>query len=131
MVSSNLTVFDYCDAMEHAARQAHWICRRQSPRFRLGIPARLITLDRHLNVVLRDLSEDGAGIALPNAHEFTVCVLRWMAFHAFAEVRWVRDDVVGLQFASPLSLATLEQTVRGAPQLLAAPQPKTLPPRSC
>ena len=131
MVSSNLTAFGYYERMEHVARQEHWICRRQTPRFRLGIPARLITLERHLSVVLQDLSETGAGVALPAAHEFTVCVLRWMDFHAFAEVRWVRDNVVGLQFAGPLPLATLEQTVRDAPSIVAEPTRKVILPRSC
>ena len=71
--------------MEQTARVEHWICRRQAPRFRLGMPARLITLERHLHVTLVDLSEGGAKVTLPRPHAFTVCVLRWMDYHAFAE----------------------------------------------
>lgn len=101
--------------MEQTARIEHWVERRRAPRFRLGMPARLITLDKHLDVVLEDLSEAGAGITLPEPHVFPVCVLKWMDHHAFAEVRWMRDRMVGLQFASPIPAMTLDQTVRYAP----------------
>ena len=104
--------------MEQTVRLEHWICRRQAPRFRLGMPARLITLERHMNVVLEDLSEGGAKLTLRVPHVFTVCVLKWLDYHAFAEVRWMRDNTVGLQFASALSAEVLEQTVRYAPDLL-------------
>lgn len=104
--------------MEQTARIEHWICRRQAPRFRLGMSARLITLERHLTVVLEDLSESGAKLALPAPHAFTVCVVKWLDFHAFAEVRWMRESIVGLQFPSPLSAETIEQTLRYAPDLV-------------
>jgi hypothetical protein len=103
--------------MEQTARVEHWICRRQAPRFRLDMPARLITLERHLTVEVEDLSESGARIALPVPHAFGVCVLRWMDFHAFAEVKWMRELVVGLQFASPISAETLAETCRRAPHV--------------
>jgi hypothetical protein len=48
-------------------------------------------------------------------HSFTVGVLKWLDFHAFAEVRWMRDQLVGLQFPSPISAQVLDQTVRCAP----------------
>ena len=108
----------YHAAMDQTARIEHWICRRQTPRFRLGMPARLITLERHLNVVLEDLSEGGARIMLPVPHAFTVCVLKWMDCHAFAEVRWMRGREVGLQFPGPISAEVLERTVRHAPDLV-------------
>ena len=101
--------------MEQSARIEHWICRRQAPRFRLGVPARLITLERHLTVVLEDLSEAGAKVTLPVPHAFTVCVLKWMDHHAFAEVRWQRELTLGLQFTSPLSAEVLAETCRLAP----------------
>ena len=100
--------------MEQTARIEHQLCRRQVPRFRLGITARLITLERHCNVVLEDLSEAGARLTLPAPHAFTVCVVKWLDFHAFAEVRWTRDTAVGLQFPSPLPSSAIEQTVRYA-----------------
>jgi len=101
--------------MEQTARIEHWICRRQAPRFRLGLPARLITLERHLNVVIEDLAEGGAKITLPVPHEFGVCVLKWMDHHAFAEVRWTRDLTVGVQFPTPLPAEVLADTCRYAP----------------
>jgi hypothetical protein len=108
-------MFAYDRAMDQTARIEHWICRRATPRFRLGMRARLITLERHLNVVIEDLSEGGAKLALPQPHAFTVCVLKWMDFHAFAEVSWMRETLVGLQFASPISVETIEQTLLCAP----------------
>ncbi|HEY6816577.1 MAG TPA: PilZ domain-containing protein [Croceibacterium sp.] len=96
--------------MDQTVRIEHWICRRQAPRFRLGVPARLITLERHLTVTLEELSEGGARITLPVPHAFTVGVLKWMDHHAFAEVRWMRERIVGLQFASRIPAETLEQT---------------------
>lgn len=104
--------------MEQTARIERWIDRRQASRFRLGMSARLITLERHLDVVLEDLSEGGAKITLPEPHTFPVCVLKWMDHHAFAEVRWMNGRVVGLQFPSPISAMTLEQTARYAPGLV-------------
>jgi len=109
----------------------HWICRRQAPRFRLGMPARLITLERHLTVVLEDLSENGARIVLPVPHEFTVCVLRWMEHHAFAEVRWRRDQALGLQFASPISAEVLADTCRRMPAPAMQVSRSSLVPHRC
>lgn len=109
--------------MEQTARIQHWIDRRRAPRFQLGMPARLITLEKHLDVVLEDLSEAGAKISLPEPYAFPVCVLKWMDDHAFAEVRWMRERMVGLQFPSPISAMTLERTVRYAPGLVMRVKP--------
>lgn len=109
--------------MNQTARIEHPICRRHAPRFRLGMPARLITLEKHLDVVLEDLSEAGAKVTLPELHSFPVCVLKWMDHHAFAEVRWVQQGVVGLRFASPIPAMTLEQTLRYAPGLVMRMKP--------
>jgi hypothetical protein len=103
--------------MEQTARMDHWICRRQAPRFRLGVPARLITLERHLTTVLEDLSEGGAKVTLPVPHDFTVCVLRWMDHHAFGEVRWRHGLTVGLEFPSLISAEVLADTCRRMPGL--------------
>lgn len=109
--------------MNQTARIEHELCRRQAPRFRLGMAARLITLEKHLDVVLEDLSEAGAKVTLPEPHTFPVCVLKWMDHHAFAEVRWMNERVVGLQFASAIPAMTLEQTVRYAPGLVMRMKP--------
>lgn len=115
--------------MNQTARIEHQLCRRQTPRFRLGMPARLITLEKHFDVVLEDLSELGAKVTLSEPHAFPVCVLKWMDHHAFAEVRWMQGAVVGLQFASPISAVTLEQTVRYAPGLVMRIKPAEEPAR--
>jgi hypothetical protein len=116
--------------MEQTLRIERWTDRRQAARFRLGMPARLITLEKHLDVVLEDLSEAGAKITLPESHVFTVAVLKWMDHHAFAEVRWMHERIVGLQFASPITAATLEQTVRYAPGLVMRMKPGSAGARS-
>ena len=116
--------------MEQAALVEHWICRRQAPRFRVDMSARLITLERHLTVEIDDLSESGARITLPVPHTFGVCVLKWMDFHAFAEVSWMRDLVVGLHFANPISAEALAETCCNAPHL-AARRPPDPAPRRC
>jgi hypothetical protein len=117
-------MFAYHDRMEQAARIERWTCRRREPRFRLGTPARLIALERHFAVTLEDLSEGGAKVTLPELHAFGVCVLRWMDYHVFAEVRWTRECVVGLQFVSPISAEMLEQTRLGAPDMLTQLKPR-------
>jgi len=117
--------------MDQTARIEHWICRRQAPRFRLGMPARLTTLERHLHVVLDDLSESGAKVSLPEPHAFTVCVLRWLDFHAFAEVRWTRGQVVGLRFASPISAEMLAETCLCAPDGVMQVKLREAVPRRC
>lgn len=80
--------------------------------------ARLITPDRTLSVVLEDLSDRGAKVTLPVPHDFVVGVLRWMDFHAFADVRWCNGLSVGLEFATPLEEAVLENTRLYAPDLV-------------
>jgi len=95
------------------------------------MPARLITLERHLSVVIEDLSEAGARVALPVPHAFTVCVLKWLDFHAFAEVRRMNEQAVGLRFASPLSTATIAQTLHYAPDLVTQLKRNAANPRGC
>ena len=96
--------------MGELAHTASTFGRRRSPRLRLGMPARLVTLEGSFPVVLENRSEGGAKITLPAAAEFTVCVLRWMDYHGFADVVWREDLAVGLQFDQPISLEMLEAT---------------------
>jgi len=92
------------------ARQERGFGRRRSPRLSVGLRARLITPDGTQLVVIEDLSLGGARITLPGREEFTVCVLRWMDFHAFADVAWRDGASVGLQFDRALTEETLEAT---------------------
>jgi len=86
------------------------------------MPARLITLDGTMPVFLENLSAGGAKIKLIEPHDFVVCVLRWMDFHCFAEVRW-RDELnAGLQFDKPLTPEVLHFTRRAAPDVVEQPQ---------
>lgn len=96
--------------MGETARTAQRFGRRKSPRLRLGMPARLVTLDRTYPVMLENLSEGGAKIVLPVADDFVVGVLRWMDYHGFADVVWREDCAVGLQFDKPISAEMLEAT---------------------
>lgn len=98
---------------------ARWIDRRGAVRLRLGMPARLITPEGTLRVVLEDLAEGGARITLPEPHDFVVCVLRWMEHHAFANVVWRDGHAVGMQFDKPVCTTILEETCRYAHGLVA------------
>ena len=93
--------------------------------------ARLITPERTLSVVLDDLSDRGAKITLPVAHDFVVAVLRWMDVHAFADVRWRDDLAIGLEFATPLEASVLERTRLYAPGLVAELKPNAPNSRFC
>lgn len=103
--------------MGETAIKAQGFGRRRTPRLRLAIPARLITLDRTFSIVLDDLSERGAKITLPAPHDFVVGVLRWLDFHGFADVRWREGLSVGLEFATPLAESVLEETRLHMPDL--------------
>ena len=101
--------------------------RREHPRFPIGVPARLIVPDGTLAVVLDDLSLGGARVTLPAAHPFTVCVLRWLDHHCFAEVRWCEDLAVGLQFDRLLDPEVLARSCHYAhgKGMQLAPQPRS------
>lgn len=116
--------------MDQLARTENLISRR-APRLGLGMPARLITLDRTLSVVVEDLSEGGAKITLPVPHDFVVCVLRWMDYHCFADLRWRDGLSAGLQFDKPISAEMLEAARRYAPGLTARVKPGEMGPRYC
>jgi|SRR5690606_38270847 len=117
--------------MGETAHKIQSFGRRQAPRYRLRIPARLITLDRTFSVVLEDLSAVGAKITMPVQHEFLVGVLRWMDCHGFADVRWREGLSIGLEFASPISEAVLEGTRRHASNRLTQFKQHAPATRSC
>ena len=82
-------------------------------------------------VVLENMSLGGARVMLAAPDEFVVCVLRWMDYHAFADVVWREDLAVGLQFDKPLSLAMLEATRLYAEGVPARVRPGEVALRSC
>ena len=104
---------------------------RRSPRLRVGMPARLVTLERSYAITLEDLSPGGARITLPAPDAFTVCVLRWMDYHGFDDVAWRDDLAVGLRFDAPISDAMLEATRLYAPHQLTPLQQEERGLRNC
>jgi hypothetical protein len=117
--------------MGESARILRSFGRREFPRFRLGLPARLIVPDGTLVVVLDDLSLGGARVALPEENPFTVCVLRWMDHHCFAEVRWRHENAVGLQFDKLLAAEVLARSCHYAQSQVSRPALREGAPRYC
>jgi hypothetical protein len=117
--------------MGEPARILRSFGRREFPRYPLGMPARLIVPDGTLVVVLDDLSLGGARVTLPEEHPFTVCVLRWMDHHCFAEVRWRHELAVGLQFDKLLDAETLAQSCHYAHDRQGRFAPQGVRPRYC
>ena len=104
---------------------------RRSPRLRLGMPARLITPERTWPVVLEDLSAIGARVTQSEAEESVVCVLRWMDYHAFADVAWRDGTAMGLRFDKPLATSTIEATRLYFSEMIAQPRPDEARWRTC
>jgi len=92
--------------------------RRAFARLRLGIAARLETLEGRQNVRLIDLSQGGARVILSKPGEIRQGVLTWLHFEAFGTVTWREDDHIGLQFDEPLPLAVLVETRQRAPSVV-------------
>jgi hypothetical protein len=92
--------------------------RRAFARLRLGIAARLETLDGRQKVRLIDLSQGGAHIILSDPGDIRQGVLTWLRFESFGAVAWVDGDHVGLEFDRPLPLAVLVETRQQAPTVV-------------
>ena len=85
--------------------------RRRHARLRVGLKARLITLDGLVHAVLADVARLGARVCAPDCElrPGREAVLVWDQYEAFGEVVWNDGQFVGLHFDQPL----------GAPVLLA------------
>lgn len=94
--------------------------RRQHARLRLGIPARLETLEGTEPVRLVDLSQSGAQVVLDNAREVRRAVLCWLDFEAFGFVAWRDGDHVGIEFEDLVPIAQLYETRQRAPDVVRA-----------
>lgn len=94
------------------------LIRRRHVRLRLGIPARLQTLDGRLNVRLINLSQSGARIALCAPEQVTEGVLEWLDYDTFAAQVWQAGDEVGLEFDRPLPREWLRATHTAAPDVV-------------
>jgi hypothetical protein len=94
--------------------------RRQHPRLRLGIPARLESLDGNESVRLIDLSQSGAHVVLAGPHDLRRAVLCWLGFEAFGFVAWREGDHVGMEFEELVPMEQLFETRQRAPDVVRA-----------
>ena len=92
--------------------------RRNHPRLRLGIPARLETLDGAREARLIDLSQTGAKIHCPGPHTIGQAVLQWLEFETFGETVWQDGELLGVRFDRPLSPAIIFTTRQMAPSVV-------------
>jgi hypothetical protein len=85
--------------------------RRRDSRLRLSMPARLITLAGTHKVSLRDISQTGAKLVIPEEiHEGNDGVLEWLKFEAFGTIVWAHDEQAGMVFDEPLPAEVLLAT---------------------
>jgi len=93
--------------------------RRNCPRLRLGIPARLETLEGTREARLIDLSQTGAKIDCPGAQTIGQAVLQWLEFETFGETVWRDGELLGVRFDRPLSPSVIFTTRQLAPSVVA------------
>ena len=87
------------------------IGRRRDSRLRLMVPGRLITLLGTHKVSVRDISQTGAKMAVPeDVHEGQDGVLEWLGFEAFGAIVWAHDGYAGMAFDDPLPAKVLLAT---------------------
>lgn len=89
--------------------------RRAHSRLRLGIPARLLTLEGQQWVTLVDLSQSGARIVLGTSGKVSGGLLRWLGFEAFGDPAWQAGEELALHFDQPIELDWLIETRQRAP----------------
>ena len=86
--------------------------RRQRPRLRVGLTARVESLHGKFDAQLIDLSQTGARLKSLTSGLGRAVVLRWLDFEAFGDLVWEEEGLVGMKFDPPLSnevvLATRE-----------------------
>jgi hypothetical protein len=94
--------------VEHTPRRAY-------SRLRLGVIARLLTLDGEQWVTLVDLSQSGARLMLGGSGKISGGLLRWLQFEAFGDPAWQRGDELALHFDEPIDADWLIETRQRAP----------------
>jgi hypothetical protein len=102
-------------SMASAALQTEHQPRRAHARLRLGVMARLLTLEGEQWVTLVDLSQSGARVVLGNSGKVSGGLLRWLGYEAFGDLVWQFGDELALQFDEPIDAAWLIDTRRRAP----------------
>ena len=82
--------------------------RRRDARLRLRLAAKVITRAGVRNVVLCDLSQQGASVIASQAFGCTgPAVLQWGRHEVFGEIQWCSGGRIGIQFDEPLPHALL------------------------
>ena len=94
--------------------------RRQHARLRVGIAARLETLEGQQAVRLVDLSQSGAQVVLSQQVPFRRGVLCWLDFEAFGAVAWQDGENMGLEFEELVPMDQLFETRQRAPEVVRA-----------
>ncbi|WP_191229163.1 PilZ domain-containing protein [Aurantiacibacter xanthus] len=85
--------------------------RRRDSRLRLSVPGRLITLTDTHKISLRDISQSGAKLVLPEqVQQGEDGVLEWLDFEAFGTIVWTHKGLAGMAFDEPLPTAVLLAT---------------------
>jgi hypothetical protein len=92
--------------------------RRAHARLRVGIAARIETLDGQLPVRLIDLSQKGAQLIMPRPDGIKRGVLTWLGFEAYGELVWQQGDHVGIEFDEAVPIAELLETRDRAPSVV-------------
>lgn len=92
--------------------------RRSLARLRLGVPARLITLNGVHDALLDDLSLSGAQIRLSDGEQFSIGVLKWLDFDELVDVVWHDGSTCGVKFEKHLPKGCILATRDAAPALL-------------
>jgi hypothetical protein len=92
--------------------------RRAHARLRVGIAARIETLEGQQGVRLVDLSQSGAQVILSEPGEIRRAVLCWLDFEAFGAVVWREGEHLGIEFEELLPMEQLIQTRQLAPSVV-------------
>ena len=90
--------------MADMPNEAPQVGRREDPRVRVRLGARLVTVTDTQTVSLHNLSRGGASISSdPPLKPGADVVLHWRDIEAFGSVTWVDGGRCGLRFDEPLT----------------------------
>ena len=98
-----------------AALQIDQKPRRAHSRLRLGIPARILSLDGLQRATLVDLSQSGARLQLDSPAKVGGGMLAWLGFETFGDAVWQVGDQMALHFDEPIPAAWVLATRQWAP----------------
>lgn len=101
--------------MHGSTNQGEGETKRDFLRVNLGVLGHLETLNGRKRVEIVDLSQGGAYVVLMDAdvaakYDVRDCVLRWMSFEAFGEVKRREGLHLGIAFDEPLRPGVIKET---------------------